>query len=297
MKQFIKDILYTFPTICLLLFALELFIDFHPNEFSSKYNYWHEHRDEITALLIGNSHVQMNIDAEVLGPNAYNMAIGASGTYAVEIAKAYIFQMANLKNVIVNFDYLPITDNKNLSDIRKKEIPQNPNNDNWDNYINYIHHRYLHIDTSYSQFDFAILCGQLHYTTLLTKNLTDLNQKKLDGKYKDVSYFNIGEASMKEYYALVERIISIAKIVSEKDANLIVVTPPVYGPYHDQINPRNVNLMNTTMDSLSLIYPIRYKNYLLDTSLLHEDLFADIHHLNRRGAKAFTQRIIDDFGL
>lgn len=297
MKQFAKDILYTFPIICLLLFALELIIDFHPNEFTSKYNYWHEHRDEITTLLIGNSHVQMNINAEVIGPNAYNMAIGASGTYAVEIAKAYIFQMANIENIIVNFDYLPVTDDKNLSDFRKKEKPHNPDNDNWDNYINYIHHRYLHIDTSCSHYDFAILCGQLHYSTLLTKNLTDLNQNKLNGEYEDEHNFNIGEASLKEYYSLVERIISIAEIASEKKVNLIVVTPPVFGPYHDQINPQTVNLMNTTMDSLSHIYPIKYKNYLLDTSFLHKELFADVHHLNRRGAKVFTKKIINDFCL
>lgn len=293
MRFFIKDIFITLATICFLTICLEILVDYYPNEFSAKYNHWYENRDQITTLLIGNSHIQSNIDASVLGPDAYNMAVGGSNmNHVVKMAESYIPQMDNLNTVIVNFDYLPVygdTDNYNTNKSKK--------DDKWEDYLNYIHHKYLHINTSCSHFDYAITCGQLHFKTLLTYNLTDLNQGKLDGKFNDNPYYKIGKSSLQDFHSQVNKIVIIAQLASMRKARLIVVTSPTVGTRLRQIVQRNVDLMNNTMDSLSLIYPIEYRNYLIDTSLLHEELFADMQHLNRKGAKILTQRIVNDFGL
>ena len=102
---------------------------------------------------------------------------------------------------------------------------------------------------------------------------------------------------MNQYNNYVSMIAEIAKIVADHHAELIVVTSPAHHRFRCQTNAKNIELMNSTMDSLASIYPIRYKNYLLDTVFYHEELFTDIHHLNRKGASTFTQMIKKDFNL
>ena len=297
MNNFLKETLYIIGTVCFLMVILDLFIDYHPNEFSTKYNNWKGNRNNITILLIGNSHIQANVRADLIGDSSYNMAIGGSSIqHALSIASSYIPQMENLKTVIINFDYINLYDSTgNL--YNRKNCTKNKRNSNWENYMNYIHYRYLHAGISFTRFDHAISCNQLHYSTLINNNLTDLNLYKLDETFHDTPNFSIGPVSMEQYNNCVSSIAKIAKIVSDNNAELIVITSPAHHTFRSQTNTKNIELMNSTMDSLSQVYPIRYKNYLLDTTFYHEEMFADIHHLNRAGANTFARRIKKDFNL
>lgn len=279
--------------------GVEIFVDYHPNEFSIKYDNWYANRDKVTTLLIGNSHIQTNINASILGQDAYNMAIGGSCmSQTVKMAETYLPQMERIKTVIVNFDYMSVygaTDNPIIDE--KQLLKRRKSYENWEDYLNYVHHRYLKIDSSYSCYDFAICCNQLHFKTLIENNLTDLNLDKMNEDYTDNPYFRIERTSMKDLNIQVECIVSIAKLLPKRNAKLIVVTSPVHGKYLEQVDSRSVALMNTMMDSLSQIYSIEYKNYLFDTSFLHEKLFSDIHHLNKQGALLFSQKIKNDFSM
>ena len=301
MKLFIKDFLFSFAIICLLLLGAEILVDYYPNEFTIKYDRWYENRNDITTLLIGNSHIQTNVDATILGPNSYNMAIAASGaSFPIEMGQSYIPQMTKLENVIINFDYVNVYGDSHISSKNVNEIlRQNQVNVSHRKQLLYIYSRYLHVGKQCSRFNYAILCGQLNYKTLKRKYYTDLNNNEIeeeDGPFLDPSP-RIKKITLEEYYSRINSIVSLAKMLSNKNARLVVVTTPTYGKYYEQLNIKNIELMNNTMDSLSQLYSIEYKNYLFDTCFLHEYLFVDNNHLNRRGTRLFTQRIIEDFEL
>ncbi len=297
MRVFIKDTLHITLIFTILIGGLGLFIDYRPNEFSTKYNNWWKRRNTTTTLLIGNSHIQANVRADIIGDSAYNMAIGGSNIqHALSIARTYIPQMENLKTVIINFDY-PNVDDSSYNLHNKHSSSPKKGNPNWGNYLNYVHHRYLHAGTSHSRFYHAISCNQIHHVTLINYYLTDLNLEKQNGIFHDNPYFYIEPISIEQYNSYVLSIAKIAQTVSDHHAKLIIITSPAHHRFISQIKPENIELMNSTIDSLSHIYPIRYKNYLFDTTFHHEEMFADIHHLNRNGAAIFSSKIKKDFEL
>lgn len=297
MNAFLKDILYFIGFFCILMVILDIFIDYHPNEFSTKYNNWGKNRNITTTLLIGNSHIQANVNADMIGDSAFNMAIGGSNIQqALSIACTYIPQMENLKTIIINFDYNNVYDtNGNL--YTKETCKRERGKSNWGDYLNYIHYRYLHAGTVLTRFDHAISCNQIHYSTLLNNNLTDINLDKLDETFHDNPYYSIPAINMDQYNKYVSSLAMIAKIASDNHLNLIIITSPAHNRFRSQTTKKNLELMQFTMDSLSRIYPLRYKNYLFDTIFSQKDMYADIHHLTREGASIFAHIIKNDFDL
>ena len=298
MKLFVKDVASTLLAICLAVLLLEIVVDFYPNEFIAKYREWYNNRDNITILLIGNSHIQTNIKASVIGQNAYNMAIGGSDiNNAIDIAREYIPQMKNVNTIIVNFDYMHVYDTGDTFETRQSDTCNKQIDNDWRDYMSYIHHRYLHSGSRCSRYNYALLCNQMHYTTLCNQKLTDLHLDKLKGDFTDNPCFSMGRSSMDLFNNQLNLLSTIAQITKEKQARLIVITSPANKSFCKQITQRNIVLMNNAMDSLSLIYPIEYKNYLLDTMFQKDELYMDIHHFNTQGSTLFTNQLKKDFRL
>lgn len=293
MKAFLRIVAITLLFVCLFLAALEWCLDHHSNEFTTKYSYWYEHRNDITTLLVGNSHIQMNVIAEELGPDVCNMAIGGSSqTHARQMFESYVPQMERLKTVIINFDYQPVSD----SAIANGEPPVDVSND----YMNYVHNRYLRLGNSKSCYHYALLCDQLHFSVLEETTYTDLyvNKNDVDKEFTyDPFSDQRGMISLDDYYGVIDNLCAMCELAKKHDVRIIAVTAPAH-PYSYKLTTlENVELMNRTMDSLSRIFPLEYKNYLYDSSFVDDDLYFDVQHLNRRGALLFTKRIKEDFGL
>ena len=290
MKQFLKDIAMALWATCIFLVLFELMIDYCPNEFSEKYKQWYDRRDSITLLMTGNSHVQLNIDANVFGANACNMAIGGSDiVFAQQMIEAYVPHMGSLETIIMNFDYVEIGDaNKGDSDdgINK-----------WLKLLRFIQNRYLHINREDLHYRYSLLCGQFHYSWWTDKHLTDLHVAAIDEYNPNEMNPEMKQFPREVFDSIVKSLSAIGKIAKDKGVRLIVVTAPFHPIIRNRLNRQSVDLLNRTLDSISQEYSLEYKNYLEDSMFSSEDLYVDTHHLNRRGAKLFAERIKNDFNL
>ena len=290
MKSFLKDIALILFSTCLFLVLGELIVDCYPNEFITKYNQWYERRDSITLLLIGNSHIQMNVNANVFGSNACNMAIGGMGTnLAKKMAEEYVPQMNSLKAVVVNMDYATIVKNQAIETTKVED-------DKMKSYY-FIQNRYMHINRNDVHYRYAILCDQLHYLTLTNKHLTDLDLNGLDTVSLFDKDFKIWQISQNGFAGVIESLCALGKIAYDNNIRLIVVTSPAHPIFCKKTDPESIEKINHAMDSISELYPIEYKSYLSDSSFWNKELFVDVHHLNRRGATLFAKKIKEDFGL
>ena len=101
MKKFIHNITFLGIMLLLINIATELLLLLRPNTFSYKRMYVEEHIDDISCLLLGNSHIDHALKPNILGNGVFNMAIAGRGlVYDIELAKRYVPQMNQLELLI-----------------------------------------------------------------------------------------------------------------------------------------------------------------------------------------------------
>ena len=77
------------------------------NEYSYKYNYVLEHKNDIRTLLLGNSHIAQGLIPDSMSEGTFNCAIaGREIIYDFELAKILLPQLDKLECVIIPFDYI-----------------------------------------------------------------------------------------------------------------------------------------------------------------------------------------------
>jgi hypothetical protein len=288
MRQFVKSSTITLLFGCLFLIIGELYIDFHGNAYSDKYDEWRRRRNSIKILLIGNSHIQTNIEAFILDSSAFNMGIGGGNMdNARMMAETYIPQMRELSTVIVNFDYIPLA--KDTNKIKRWQIDKE-----WEDHMSYIHHRYLHVGKIFSRHKYAIPSHQFHFSTIIKE---DSPRSETPVIFDSCPYLSFHEITKKDINRITSPLIRIAQIAQEYRKRLIIITTPVHERYLEKTKQENIILMDRIIDSINLIYPLEYKNYLNDTAFRHDDLFLDIHHFNKKGAELFTLQLKKDFNI
>ncbi|MEO0894957.1 MAG: DUF1574 family protein [Bacteroidota bacterium] len=90
-----------------------------------------------------------------------------------------------------------------------------------------------------------------------------------------------------------ENIQNLSKMIQmcqENGVELILVSTPMHQSYQQEMKEERYQHMVKTTDSLSRLHKIPYWNFTTDTSYtLHH--FMDSNHLNKRGARKFTEEL------
>jgi hypothetical protein len=89
---------------------------------------------------------------------------------------------------------------------------------------------------------------------------------------------------------------SIIQTLKSRNAEVIFFAPPETDYFSKFCDPYFVERTNMIMDSICRINNCRYLNYQQDKRFSEKD-FVDVGHLNRWGARKFTEALIKDYNF
>ena len=84
----------------------------------------------------------------------------------------------------------------------------------------------------------------------------------------------------------------LLKEITKRNITPVFITSPVHKTYYDNTDSGKILLIEEVINNLCLKYSCRYYNYFRDSRFEDED-FADVDHLNPKGAEKYSE-IIDD---
>jgi hypothetical protein len=90
-------------------------------------------------------------------------------------------------------------------------------------------------------------------------------------------------------YEIIKKIIALCK---EKNVEVILITPPVYKSFSDNIWAAKYTEMQETILKIQQEYGVKYYNFFYDERFVFED-FYNHNHMNGQGAKKLSLIIND----
>lgn len=289
------------------LLSLELILMSKPNLYSHKKAYLDSHLDDISLLIIGQSHFEEGINPTYLRDDSiYNFAISGQGfIYTEQLACKYIPQMKNLKVVFVPFRY-----GMGYRDKNKKQ-------GDFESTYRCMYLKYMHLHTNkltdwmyWSEFANSKLniIERLHGKpdqSLLGLSFEELDSLKgfiplkLKGRGKEWETGHLpGEFDFKtpdDVYH--QRINTIANLCQERGIRLILISIPWWHSAHAKMTKQGIAAMQKVTDELHMKYScLEYHNYVFDKRFTADD-FNDATHLNELGSHKFSLILKNDLHL
>lgn len=302
MKRFIRDIVCVAAILsCFFVFA-EVKMKGQRNLYTIKYQYIQHHKDDISTLVLGHSHIEGAVMPSLID-SAYNFAIAGRWIYYdMHLAKRLIPLMSNLKVVIFPMTYdapWGFLSPRYAFDDYKEELV--------------IYEKYM--DIPYDRFPYNVLChsallnGMMHISRFQDENSGRDSlgfdprggQLHSSDNWKNSSSVHVSEIGSAELMDNVTEYLSflkeIAHVCAENNVQFVVVTTPCYEVYVNQTNEEGIQTLYGIIDSIKAYYPVEYHNYLNDDAFRTDTFYYDCSHLNYVGAKPFTLRLKEDLGL
>jgi hypothetical protein len=279
--------------------GVELALLTKPNVYSYKRKYVENHLNDISVLLLGNSHIEYALIPEILGDSVFNFAIKAKDWYVdVELAERYIPQMCNLKMVVLSYSYHDFDfgrSNLNRNGNKKELVVRNTSKCMQTKYLGIKQHGYRY----YSE----LLCSGERFMKRFkySKNTRDfcdsLGFVKIDLSSKTKTWKKqcvpgiIDTIKHRDNIAFADYMHGLKRITElchAQGAKLILVSAPVYQTYQNAISEMVLKEMRGVADSLNTFYGnVEYYNFLFMKGLEDDD-FIDAGHLTETGALKFS---------
>lgn len=285
---------------------LELGMRSVPNDYAYK-NQWLEKNISSTKIwILGSSHSLLGVNPQCLSLSAFNSAhVSQTLPYDAFIVSKYIHQADSLEWVILPMSYFSLT--YSLED-----------SEEWwriKNYCIYYAYPYCSWNPNYH---FEIFGNPLSYREQLeriakywkngvdsrdsdslgfshrySKDKRDSNWCR-DGQERAIYHtknLNDCESIIQEHVTSLERIINLSL---EKNARVLLFTPPVSRAYYESIEPKQYDLIVKTCKDMENRYPhVTYLNLFMDSRFVDDDFF-DSDHLETKGASKLS-KILDDY--
>lgn len=306
MKKFIHHITILGIILLLVNVAIEFLLFLRPNEYSYKRTYVEEHINDISCLLLGNSHIARALNPEILGNGVFNMAIVGRGlVYDVELAKRYVPQMSQLKILIISFDYFRF----NFDRAKDNPNEKNKKPSGCQSTYKCMYYKYMGIRVDGFWYWSEMLNSELDYMKRFLKNdekargcdslgyvKRRLSRRK-DGwenwelpKIVDTAIV----ANREKQERLYTHYCTLAELAKNRGARLILLFTPVYKTYNDATNPVVLQEMASFAANLKQKYPnVEFYDYSADKRFVDEDFF-DANHLTDIGATKFSKIVKEE---
>ena len=300
MRKFLLNCVCFISILLFIMAAIEIILLSKPNTYSYKYNYVEQHIDEISVLLLGNSHIEEAVDPKLVGKDVFNLAMSARYLkYDIELAKKFIPRLSHLKIVIMPLDY--------DSFILGRAINNGDNHNNGQKKIEQsmkcMYYKYMGIRVdpfwNWSEFlcsneDFiqrlfykegeGIECDSLGFFGLDVNNRNRNWQYKAlpplidETKQKNISLYNV----LYSYYRV------LADLTQKKGAKLILISTPVYKTYHQCESQKILDERKQFVEKLQDEYScVSYYDFS-KLECLDDDDYNDAGHLTKTGAIKFS---------
>ena len=296
MNAFIKGVLiFLFPVVFLAL-TIEVMIRLIPNDYSLKRNYLDKNSNKIEVLILGSSHAFFGLDPVYFSNNCFNAGyVSQTLDYDLEILKKYDDRWSKLKTVVLPVSYFSLFE-------KLVECSES-----W-RVKNYTIYYKMSPAKSYKEYS-EVLSSKLEIilnriSSYYIKDENPLSSSPLgwgnvynskDGR----NLIETGKIAAKRntyndyhsYPDLVSYLQSIISFCNKKNVQVILITPPAYETYRDNLNKDQLAL--TIQKSLEFAKGYNkciYINLLADTAFKATD-FYDADHLNEIGARKLSQLI------
>lgn len=137
-----------------------------------------------------------------------------------------------------------------------------------------------------------------------TKNYTSLMYDDCGGINFEKNNFNINlnrwnGKSIKEFVLDSSRynyLDSVSLYCSRNDIKLVFIQSPFREGYYSQLDKQSLNILNTHENKINSILSRNNQIFIkTKNQLWRDDLFVDYSHLNKEGAKKYTQYFIDEY--
>ena len=308
MRRFIHNITIFGIILLLMNVAIEFLLFLRPNMYSYKRAYVEEHINDISCLLLGNSHIDQALTPNILGDSVFNMAILGRGlVYDVELAKRYVPQMSQLKVLVMPLDYFSFYFGREKDNPNENKKPSGRQGT-----YECMYYKYMGIRVDGFWYWSEMLNSKQDYMKRFLKNdekargcdslgyLKRRLSKRKDG-WENLALPKIVdtmiEANQEEQELLYTHYCTIAELAKNQGARLILLFTPNYKTYNDATNPVVLQEMTSFVASLKQKYPnVEYYDYSADKRFVDED-FSDANHLSDIGATKFSyivrQEILD----
>lgn len=287
-------------TIRLLLFSIplvlggvlmEISLRNIPNDYKYKARYLDKHSQELDVLILGNSHAYRGIVTEDFIQNSFNASyVSQSLDIDHMIFSKYKDRMEELDIIILTISYPSLFNSLHTSveDWRIKNyniyydfnLTRNPKN-YLEIFGNNFENNRKRLEDYYLQKKTMIKSESLGSSYFLGSDNLKTSASKAAKRHTNVQY-----TYFKEYLFYLSEIIQFAK---KNKIKIIFITPPVTSYYFNELDKKQLNLMNFTLDSLAERNENVYRINKLQSELFIDSDFKNGDHLNLNGAKKLTQ--------
>ena len=308
MKNFIKKAAIFVSIILLISISIELILLTKPNVYSYKRKFVENHLNDISVLLMGNSHIEEALIPNMIGDSVFNFAIsGRSYTIDFELAERYIPMMDNLSVVLMPLDYTAF----NLGRLEHKDDVEPKQRERINSTYKCMYTKYFGVK-QYGFFYWSeILNSCENYMGRLAKDNNrdfcdslgfvgmDVQKRPEDWKEQRVPGRLIPNAEINKdaYNKLMQGYEKICSLCKKRGARIVLVSTPVYKTYQDAMSEVLLSDMRDFVDSLKSKYDnVEYYNFLFSQEFNDEDFF-DAGHLTLTGAEKFSMMLKDSLNL
>lgn len=230
-----------------------------------KYNYIHQHGNEIKTLILGHSQAAFGINPWVMGDSVFNMAEEARILYYdKEILVRNISSMPNLKVVIYTLLYhLDVGNYYNLKEFREYAI-----ND-------YIQSMGIEPPPTYNRNNFLstiLRTISLKHFGAGSRTCDSLGYIYNGECFDDEKDFVISKV---DENAIIEDLRTMAKTCCEHGSRLIILPPPCSNTFNEQyVDSMGIAKINRIIDSVNDKYSVEYKNYIMHPKFCDEKILS-----------------------
>jgi hypothetical protein len=294
MKQFWREILFTFLFGIICVIPYDLSTSLGRNEYTEKYRYVTQHRNEIKTLIIGSSLSETGLNPFVLGDSVYNFGLpGQTLFYDVALMEQLLPTMTNIKTVIYPLHY-----NLHLVDAAACDTT------NQLNQLVFLYYQYMDVDKIESP-------QQLFYRSALFSGHFNISNCVDTAPYMPLGYRRWDTSLFSNYeewagqnpplqpdtFECIKLLYELADVCHQYHARLIVYTPPFPDDYIAEMTDEGRSNFQKIVCSVNRKIPIEYHDYTDDKDFRDPSLYLNWNHLNHQGATKFAKRIKRDFLL
>lgn len=304
MKKFLTTIAKFGAVLLFLCVIIEIALLHRPNIYAYKYHYIEDHLNDIRILLLGSSHIEEGVMPELLGDDAFNLAISARlNEYDAALAEKYVPQMDSLKVVVMHIDY---------STFMYGRLKHNPKETN--SAVSLIgtchcmHTKYMKLHVAPFWYWSEILNSKLNYMSRFWNGpevlqecdslgfvRLNLEERRPGWEYRNLAdeFDPTAPVNQDIYNRLWTIYDTIARVTSQKGVRLILINTPVYKTFQEAVNENVLNDIQAFINKLQDQYHnVEYHNYMFADNFVPDD-FNDSSHLTASGAEKLSKMLAD----
>ena len=293
MKKFLLYIIFFFIPLIILGIGAEILLRGIPNEYSIKREFLDKNASEINILILGSSHAYRGINPEYFSNYTFNAAMfSQSLDYDLRILENYNNEFDNLNTLIIPISYPTLYTNLEMG-------IENWRAKNYNIYYDFSNDWKFTYSTEILNSTLKKNLSRIKDQYFFKRNHIEMGPLGWEGIARRATKLELEETGIEAatrhtidtseaFNDNINYLKKITNLASERNWQIILVIPPAYKTYRDNLSQVQLSRTIYLCKNLSVENShVKFLN-LIDSPLFNEADFYDADHLNSWGAKKFS---------